>query len=104
MLVQFLSVIYLLYKLKKLYNINYKISLVPIIKIILINGIMILSLMIIRLLIGSFPTTRLYSLLEIIIYSIIGVIIYGLLSFKNNLFNEVFTEQFVNRFTKKFRR
>ena len=79
MLVQFLSVIYLLYKLKKLYNINYKISLVPIIKIILINGIMILSLMIIRLLIGSFPTTRLYSLLEIIIYSIIGVIIYGLL-------------------------
>lgn len=101
MLVQFLSVIYLLYKLKKLYNINYKISLVPIIKIILINGIMILSLMIIRLLIGSFPTTRLYSLLEIIIYSIIGVIIYGLLSFKNNLFNEVFTEQFVNRFTKK---
>lgn len=104
MLVQFLSVIYLLYKLKKLYNINYKISLVPIIKIILINGIMILSLMIIRLLIGSFPTTRLYSLLEIIIYSIIGLIIYGLLSFKNNLFNEVFTEQFVNRFTKKFRR
>ena len=104
MLVQFLSVIYLLYKLKKLKNINYKISLVPIIKIILINGIMILSLMIIRLLIGSFPTTRLYSLLEIIIYSIIGVIIYGLLSFKNNLFNEVFTEQFVNRFTKKFRR
>lgn len=104
MLVQFLSVIYLLYKLKKLYNINYKISLVPIIKIILINGIMILSLMIIRLLIGSFPTTRLYSLLEIIIYSIIGVIIYGLLSFKNNLFNEVFTEQFVNKFTKKFRR
>lgn len=104
MLVQFLSVIYLLYKLKKLYNINYKISLVPIIKIILINGIMILSLMIIRLLIESFPTTRLYSLLEIIIYSIIGVIIYGLLSFKNNLFNEVFTEQFVNRFTKKFRR
>ena len=104
MLVQFLSVIYLLYKLKKLYNINYKISLVPIIKIILINGIMILSLMIIRLLIGSFPTTRLYSLLEIIIYSIIGVIIYGLLSFKNNLFNEVFTEQFVNRFKKKFRR
>ena len=104
MLVQFLSVIYLLYKLKKLYNINYKISLVPIIKIILINGIMILSLMIIRLLIGSFPTTRLYSLLEIIIYSIIGVIIYGLLSFKNNLFNEVFTEQFVNRKTKKFRR
>lgn len=104
MLVQFLSVIYLLYKLKKLYNINYKISLIPIIKIILINGIMILSLMIIRLLIGSFPTTRLYSLLEIIIYSIIGVIIYGLLSFKNNLFNEVFGEQFVNRFTKKFRR
>ena len=104
MLVQFLSVIYLLYKLKKLYNINYKISLVPIIKIILINGIMILSLMIIRLLIGSFPTTRLYSLLEIIIYSIIGVIIYGLLSFKNNLFNEVFTEQFVKKKKKKFRR
>ena len=104
MLVQGLSVIYLLYKLKKIYNVSYHTSLTTAIKIILINGIMILSLMIIRLFLGEFETTRLWALLEIIIYALIGVIIYLVLSFKHNIFNEVFGKEFVNNITLKLKK
>ena len=97
MIVQMLSVIYLLYQLKKSYKISYKSSIVPITKIILINGIMIISLMIIRLFIGEFETTRLWSLLEIIIYALTGGIIYLILSIKNNMLEEVFGKQFMNK-------
>ena len=104
MLVQGVSVIYLLYKLKKLYKVSYRTSINPAIKIILINGIMILSLIIIRLFLGEFETTRLWALLEIIIYASIGVIIYFVLSLKNNIFNEVFGKEFVNNITLKLKK
>lgn len=97
MLVQFLAVIYLLYKLNKVYKVNYKSSVVPAIKIILMNGIMLLSIMIIRLFLGTFETTRLWALLEIIIYALIGGVIYLILSIKNNMLEEVFGKQFINK-------
>ena len=103
-IVQLLAVIYLLYKLRKIYKLSYKSSLEPSIKIILINGIMMLSLMIIRLFLGSFPTTRLWSFLEIIIYASIGAIIYFYLSYKNDLFNIVFGEKFISKITNKFKK
>ena len=96
-LVQFLAVIYLLYKLNKVYKVNYKSSIVPAIKIILMNGIMLLSIMIVRLFLGTFETTRLWALLEIIIYALIGGVIYLILSIKNNMLEEVFGKQFINK-------
>ena len=104
MVVQLLAVIYLLYKLRKIYSLSYKSSLEPSIKIILINGIMMLSLMIIRLFLGSFPTTRLWSFVEIVIYASIGAIIYFYLSYKNNLFNVVFGDKFVNKIINRFKK
>ncbi len=104
MIVQLLAVIYLLYKLRKIYSLSYKSSLEPSIKIILINGIMMLSLMIIRLFLGDFPTTRLWSFIEIIIYASIGAIIYFYLSYKNNLFNIVFGDKFVNKIINRFKK
>ena len=68
------------------------------------NGIMLLSIMIIRLFLGEFETTRLWALLEIIIYASIGVIIYFVLSLKNNIFNEVFGKEFVNNITLKLKK
>ena len=87
-----------------MYKVSYRTSINPAIKIILINGIMILSLMIIRLFLGEFETTRLWALLEIIIYASIGVIIYFVLSIKNNIFNEVFGKEFVNNITLKLKK
>ena len=106
MLVQGISVVYLLFKLRKKYKVDYKNSVPTFIKVILVNIIMLLSLMIFRLLqnniIGSFSHTRLSSILEIIIYATIGVIIYVVLSLKNNLFEEVFGKEFINKIKRKF--
>lgn len=105
MLVQGISVIYLLFNLRKKYKVDYKNSVPTFIKVILINIIMLLSLMIFRLLqnniIGLFSHTRLSSILEIIIYATIGVIIYVVLSLKNNLFEEVFGKEFINKIKRK---
>lgn len=106
MLVQGISVVYLLFNLRKKYKVDYKNSVPTFIKVILVNIIMLLSLMIFRLLqnniIGSFSHTRLSSILEIIIYATIGVIIYVVLSLKNNLFEEVLGKEFINKIKRKF--
>ena len=104
MLTQGIATIYLLYKLKKIYQVNYCKSINTAIKIILINGIMMISLMIIKLFLGELETTRLWALLEIIIYTIIGAIIYLFLSYKNNIFDEVFGSNFINKIMNKIRR
>lgn len=103
MLVQTISVIFLLVMLKKNYKLSYRESIKPMTKILLINGIMIVVLNILRLFIGVFPTTRLWSLLEIVIYGLIGVVIYFVLSYKNNLFEEVFGKEFINKILRKLK-
>lgn len=102
MLVQATSVIFLLTQLKKSYQISYKSSIQPAIKILLMNAIMIVSLKIVRLIIGPFPHTRMWSLLEIIIYAIIGIVIYFYMAYKQNLFKVVFGEQFAEKINKIF--
>lgn len=97
MLVQLLATIFLLYILKRKYNVNYKNSIKTFIKTIFLNLIMLLVLMIVRLLIGDFPTTRLYAILEIILYAIIGVVVYGYLSIKNGILQDVFGHEFINK-------
>lgn len=100
MLVQAIAVVFLLTRLKKSYQISYKSSIEPAIKILLINAIMVVSLMIVRLFLGTFPHTRMWSLLEIIIYACIGMIVYFYFAYKHDLFKVVFGEQFASKINK----
>lgn len=102
MLVQFMAVIFLLKNLKKSYQISYKSSGPIFIKVLLMNGIMIVSLMIVRLFLGSFPHTRLWSLVEVMIYASIGIIIYFYMAYKNNVFKTVFGDEFANKINRVF--
>lgn len=102
MLVQAIAVVFLLTQLKKSYQISYKSSIQPAIKILLMNAIMIVSLKIVRLIIGPFPHTRMWSLLEIMIYAVIGMVIYFYMAYKQNLFKVVFGEQFAGKINKTF--
>lgn len=99
-LVQVISVIFLLIMLKKSYNISYKLSIKPAIKIILISCIMFVSLLILKMLIGDFDITRWASLLEILIYGLFGIIIYFFLCYKHNLFKEVLGKEIIDKFLK----
>lgn len=101
MLVQLLSTIFLLYYLKKKYQVSYKNSTKTFIKIVLINGIMLLSLMILKLFIGDLPPTRLYAVLSVMIYALVGVIIYAYLSIKNGVLVNVFGKEFIAKIFQK---
>lgn len=104
MLVQIIAIVFLLYKLKQKYQVKYKDTMKTGIKVVLLNIIMLLVLSIIRLIIGEFPTTRLWSLLEIIIYAGIGVFIYLFISFKQGIIYDVFDKGFINKIFGKFKK
>ena len=97
MLVQLIATIFLLFYLRKQYKIHYKDSLKTFIKVIIMNTIMMLSLLMIRKVIGPFPTTRLYAFLEIVLYATIGIIIYGIMAIKTKMLEEVFGSNFINK-------
>ncbi len=102
MFVQVISTIMLLSVIKKSYDIKYSKLVKPVTKIVLINAIMMVSLSIVRLVIGDFPTTRGYAFLEICLYALIGVAIYVYFSYKQGIFQDVFGKDMVNKFIKKF--
>ncbi len=97
-LAQALAIIFLLLNLKKKYKVNYKDTFITGIKIMVLNLIMVVSLFIVKLVIGEFPHTRLYSLLEIIIYGLIGIFVYGFIAYKEHLFEDVFGKELLNKF------
>lgn len=97
-LAQTLAIIFLLLNLKKKYKVNYKDTFITGIKIIILNLIMVVSLFIVKLVIGEFPHTRLYSLLEIIIYGLIGIFVYGFIAYKEHLFEDVFGKELLKKF------
>lgn len=99
-LAQTLAIIFLLLNLKKKYKVNYKDTFITGIKIIILNLIMVVSLFIVKLVIGEFPHTRLYSLLEIIIYGLIGIFVYGFIAYKEHLFEDVFGKELLKKFKK----
>lgn len=103
-LIQTIASLILLKYIKKSYNIKYKKIGMPFIKITLINAIMLISLNIIRLVIGDFDPTLFNSILEIILYGIIGIVIYIYYSVKYNILNEVFTDEFVSKIKNKLKR
>lgn len=98
---QILAIIFLLLNLKKKYKVNYKDTFITGIKIIVLNLIMVISLSIVRLIIGEFSHTRLYSLLEIVIYGLIGIFVYGFVAYKEHLFEDVFGKELLNKLKKK---
>ena len=99
-LAQTLAIIFLLLNLKKKYKVNYKDTFITGIKIMVLNLIMVVSLFIVKLVIGEFPHTRLYSLLEIIIYGLIGIFVYGFIAYKEHLFEDVFGKELLKKFKK----
>lgn len=102
--VQFISIIFLLSSLHKKYKVSYKENIKSFIKIIVLNLIMLLCLLIARLIIGTFPSTRLYSVLEIMVYGIIGMVVYFFISYKEKIINDVFNDEFINKILRKFKK
>lgn len=98
---QTLTVIYLLVKLKKNYQIDYKDTINTLIKTLLCVGIMLAVLLIMSLFIKVNLNSRMLSLLVCILYAVIGIIVYGLCAFKCGLITNILGEERVNKILKR---
>ena len=92
----------------KKYKLNYKQSLNPMLKSILISLIMFVSLKIVELFIPiNVEASKGYYFLITALYSLIGFIIYGTLAYKSGLINRVFkanSKSKIKRLLNKFRK
>ncbi len=102
-IVHIIAIIYLLYKLKKQYQVNYKGTTERSIKIFLSSSIMLVCLMITKLFINFDTITRFPSLIYSIIYAIIGGVIYFTITYRSNLIFEIFGERFIKNILIKLR-
>ena len=89
--------IFLLYRVKKLTKISYFKTIRTFIKVVLCTIIMVLALSIINLFIPNVSTSRIISILYIILYGIIGIIIYFFMAYKSGALTEIFGKNFMNK-------
>lgn len=101
LLTQTLAIIYVIYVLKKQYQVKLKETLKIYIKIILATLIMLLVLIILEQFISLNITNRLLSIIYIGLYAVIGIIIYGLIMIKTNTLNQVLGNNFINNILRK---
>lgn len=91
MLLHIWTAVFIAYIQSKKYKLNYKQSLNPMLKSVLISLIMFVSLKIMEMFIPvNIETTNLNYLLLSILYAIVGGVIYIVLSYKYNLIDKIF--------------
>lgn len=92
---------FLLMQIKEKAKINYFKSFKSIIKISLCTIIMVLALMILNVFIPNVSTSRIISILYIILYAVVGIIVYFIVSYKSNTLTEIFGKDFVLKIKNK---
>lgn len=91
LLLHTITAIYIIYNLAKKYHFNFKKSLNPMLKSVLISLIMFVSLRILELFVPvSIEASKLTYILLTILYAMIGGIIYVVLAYRYKLFEKIF--------------
>lgn len=103
-IVEFTAFMTVLLLLKRKYKFNYKDTLKSLPKIFLSLIVMLGVLSVIQLFISIPNTSRLLSLLNIVIYAVIGVLIYFGLTKKMNLMDEIFGDKILEKIFKRRRK
>lgn len=101
LITQGMAIIYIVYILKRDYEIKFKETLKVFIKIIIATLIMLLVLILMKNFINFGITSRLLSIIYILIYAFVGIIVYGLIMIKTKLLNQVLGDKFINNILKK---
>lgn len=99
-----LGIILCLFFLKKRCEVKYKPTVKILWKIALANLAMIIVILLMKLIIPIYSTTRLLNIPIIIIYTLIGTLTYFPVAKRLNLFEEVFGKTFINKIENKLRR
>lgn len=103
LLIQILSVIFILIIFNKKYKTNYKESIKTFIKVLLSLAIMIMVIFILRLFYHNTSLGRPSALIETAVYSVIGATFYLFSAYKSGLIKDVFGSNLVDSILRKLR-
>lgn len=84
-------------------QINYKDAIRTMIKTLIPSFCMLFGLIILRMIIPDFATTRILAVMQIGIYALAGVVIYFFVSYKTNLLEVVFGQGLLTKIAKKLK-
>ena len=101
LITQGMAIIYIVYILKKHYQIKFKETLKAFSKIVLGTLVMLLVLILLERFISINITNRFMSVLYIGIYMIIGILVYGIIMIKTKILEQVLGNNFINNILKK---
>lgn len=99
-LTQIVPVVFILYILKRKYDIDYMESIKGGIKIILSSGIMLVIMMIMNLIYPVDVTSRFDSIMVIIFYTILGGTVYIFTTYSSGIVKDVFGQNIINKVKK----
>lgn len=94
LITELLPCIFLLYYLKKKHDLNYKESIINLMKILLSSALMFGLLFILSNFISIETTTRMSSIIILIVYGLIGSVIYFGLTYKLGVIKSIFKNKF----------
>ncbi len=100
-IVECVTMIIVLKLLKKKYNFSYKETYKVLFKVILSIFVMLICLCVVNLIVNISNTTRLLSIINIVIYSIVGASVYVILTNKLGLIKDIFGDKFINKIKNK---
>lgn len=103
LITQALAIIYIIYVLKKKYQIKFRETGEIYLKIILTSLIMLVTLMIVKLFLDFNTTSRLLSILYIGLYALIGVFVYGIIMIKTKTLERILGKDMLKSILAKFK-
>ena len=88
----------------KKYEVNYEDTVKKVLHILFVTLMMVVSLLVLKLVVPLNTTSRMISILLVILYAIVGISVYFALMFKTGMIYEIFGKENVNKLFKKLRK
>lgn len=101
LITQGLAILYIVYILKRDYQIKFKETLKVFMKIIGATIVMLLVLILMKQFINFDTTSRGLSIIYIVVYAIVGILVYGIIMIKTKTLEQVLGNSFINNILKK---
>lgn len=93
-----------LHYINKKYNVSYEETIKRVFNIIITTLVMVIVLLGLRYIIPYNSTSRMFSILYVIIFSIVGIVTYFGIMFKSKLIYDIFGKENINKVLSKFRK
>ena len=103
-IIDFIESIYLMREIWKKTKIDFTMGIRSLIKTSLCTVIMILALSILNVFVPNYSTSRILSILIILLYGVVGVLVYFIMAYKSKTLTEILGQAFIDKMFLKIKR